>query len=362
MEARTKPDMNFKANGLMFVTFSLAVVYIFIAFSTARKKATCVETLSWKSDAYKVDTNLRIEATYNQFQPTKTDNGVMINQLALGSPAGHDASTRLSPGDGDGGSSPEPYQCTASDLQRRSGTILLTTTNSAYLDFTENWLESIRRTRACPNISVVTEDDQAFNNLSNKTMAGLNVLKTQTAKSTTGKLVFNTKEYKKFVNKRQGYILDLLEQGWEVLFSDVDTFWLRDPFLFFQGNFDMALEEDNHNPASYCAGFVYFRPTERTMQFVKEWIRFMANDKTMKPDQVVMNIMIRRKVIAGLKLRVLDSNKFPNGKLFFDDEWRKDKKDFVVVHNNWIVGHDPKVERFQNCSMWLVDHKEFKST
>ncbi|XP_033624314.1 UDP-D-xylose:L-fucose alpha-1,3-D-xylosyltransferase 1-like isoform X2 [Asterias rubens] len=336
--------MHFKANVLMFVTYSLAVVYIFIAFSTTRKKTTCVDTPSLKSDAYKVDTNLRIEATYNQFQPTKT-------------------STRLSPGDGDGdgGGSPEPYQCTASDLQRRSGTILLTTTNSAYLDFTENWLESIRRTRACPNISVVTEDDQAFNYLSNKTMAGLNVLMTQTAKSTTGKLVFNTKEYKKFVNKRQGYILDLLEQGWEVLFSDVDTFWLRDPFLFFQGNFDMALEEDNHEPASYCAGFVYFRPTERTMQFVKEWIRFMANDKTMKPDQVVMNIMIRRKVIAGLKLRVLDSNKFPNGKLFFDDEWRKDKKDFVVVHNNWIVGHDPKVERFRNCSMWLVDHKEFKS-
>ncbi|XP_030846021.1 uncharacterized protein LOC115925986, partial [Strongylocentrotus purpuratus] len=194
----------------------------------------------------------------------------------------------------------------------------------------KRWSESRKQTR----LTAIEEQDKQ---LAGEVMqlAGVHVLQTQSGLASTNKLVFNTNEYKKFVNKRQRYILKFLEGGWEVLFTDVDTFWLRDPFPFLRGNFDLAMEQDNYrkvkpNDRNYCAGFVYFRPTERTLKFVREWIRYMAEDKKLKPDQVVMNHLIRTKKVPRLQVRVLNWDRFPNGKLFFNETWRRERSDFVV--------------------------------
>ncbi|CAN0402284.1 unnamed protein product, partial [Ectocarpus sp. 13 AM-2016] len=31
----------------------------------------------------------------------------------------------------------------------------------------------------------------------------------------------------------------------------------------------------------------------------------------------------------------------------------------LIVHNNWIVGHDPKRKRFRMAGLWVVDDWEF---
>ncbi|XP_022084717.1 UDP-D-xylose:L-fucose alpha-1,3-D-xylosyltransferase 1-like [Acanthaster planci] len=352
MEGKKKPDMRYKSTGIMVLVVFLASLYVLIALSTTQNHVTCLPH-SWQTDAYQIDRKLQVEVTY------KKDREELSRISVKGAKATNDHHGAKQPGQRGAVLTPR-QECTAAELQRRASTVVLTTTNNAFLDMTENWLASIRRTRACPNITVVAEDQQAYRFLSRKAVVGLHIQQTGSGLSTAKKLVFNTKEYKKFVNKRQRYILRFLEQGWEVLFSDVDTFWLRDPFPFLQGNFDMALEVDEYRQKGkkgsfYCAGFVYFRPTERTLRFVREWIRFMEADEKLRPDQVVMNLLIAEKKVPRLKLQVLNSDRFPNGKLFFNETWRRDKRGIVVVHNNWIIGHDPKVERFRNNSMWLVD-------
>ena len=244
--------------------------------------------------------------------------------------------------------------CTLADVKKRPGKVVLTTTNAAFIDFTDNWLESVRRTRACPNITIVAEDDQTMAYYSNKTgqYPGLRVIKTRFGTVSPEILQFNSEPYKKFVNKRQKYVLPLIQNGYEVLFTDVDTYWLKDPFPYFTDDFDLAVERDL--PKFYCAGFVYFKPSKNTIAFLREWIDFMTTDKSLKPDQKVMNDLMKKKKIPGLNVKILDSANFPNGKLFFNEKWRGDKKEIVVVHNNWIVGHDTKVERFKSCGMWSV--------
>ena len=45
--------------------------------------------------------------------------------------------------------------------------ILLTTTNAAFIDFTDNWLASIRRIGPLPFTTIVTQDDIAYDHLHN---------------------------------------------------------------------------------------------------------------------------------------------------------------------------------------------------
>ncbi|XP_038061661.1 uncharacterized protein LOC119732270 [Patiria miniata] len=253
---------------------------------------------------------------------------------------------------------PPTATCTEHALSKKVNKVVLTTTNAAFLDFTDNWLESIKRTGACPNITIVAEDDVTLTYYTKRLTdyPGLHVVRTDSGVTSSKPLIFDTPIYRHFVNKRQRYIQEYLHNGYEVLFTDVDTYWFRDPYPFFEGNFDLAVEEDISR--FYCAGFVYFKPTNRTLKFLQDWIQFMESDTRLKPDQEVMNKLIEQRKVPRLKVRVLDSKHFPNGKLYSSREWRGyHKRDVVVMHNNFIIGHDKKLERFHNYGLWLLQNE-----
>ena len=252
---------------------------------------------------------------------------------------------------------PTKQKQTASKVDSKPDSIVLATTNSVFLDFTRNWLESIRRLKRRPtNITIVTEDEATY-----KAMAKypeVYRVKPSFLLPSNKTLVFDTPEYKAFVNKRPKYILDLLERNHDVLFSDVDTVWLEDPFQYFTGDFDMFIQEDQPAPKLvHCAGFAFYRSTQNTINFVKQWIRRLEINKHKKPDQMVLNIMLREKVIRKhFKVKILDPKKFVSGRVYFDAEWRKNHTDVkpVFLHNNWIIGHDVKVDRFKTLGFWFI--------
>ena len=109
-------------------------------------------------------------------------------------------------------------------------------------------------------------------------------------KSPANKLKWDSPLYNAMVNKRPAYINQRLQKWPNVLFSDVDTVWLSAPFQYLQGDFVIAVEEDQHRPyIAYCAGFVFFKATNNTREFVKGWLRRLHESNTSISDQVIMN-------------------------------------------------------------------------
>ena len=233
--------------------------------------------------------------------------------------------------------------------------VILSTTNAAFLDFTDNWLASIRKIGIHPNITIVAEDKKSYDHYFRT--PDIHVMRADQS-SVSEKLVFDTPEYKTFVNKRAQYILDLLLKGYDVLFSDVDTFWLSDPFPYFEEDYDIFTQLDQGYPDRrvLCAGFVYYKSNRYTIKFVKLWIKKMNRLHNVKPDQVVMNLLMYKKSVPRLRVKVLDPEKFLSGRYYFDAQWRRNNPHVkpVMLHNNWIIGHDRKVERFKNLGMWLT--------
>ena len=249
-------------------------------------------------------------------------------------------------------------QCTQAEINNNPNTIVLTTTNAGFLDVTENMLESIKITRACPNITVIAEDKESYQALSTraKSQPGLHVQRTDSGETTSEKLMVNTAVYNQLVNKRPAYVLSFLEKGYQVLFVDVDTYWFHDPLKNVQWDFDIAMHNEFTAPTYwFCDGFVYYKPTTNTIKFVKEWAHLLATKKKGTADQKVMNSLISNKHINGLKVKTLSASQFPDGHRYFKTKgWKEKNNDTIVVHLSYILGHDEKVKTLKKYGFWVI--------
>ncbi|XP_071477386.1 uncharacterized protein [Diadema antillarum] len=233
--------------------------------------------------------------------------------------------------------------------------IVLITCNRAFLDFAQNWIESVRRLGTRPNVLAIAEDIEAYRTL-RKHPREVAAVMTPRAASPQAALKYLSREYNLLINRRPAYIYRLLQKGKDVLFCDVDMVWLRDPLPYLVGDYDVVLQEDLHDPkVVYCAGFVFFRATNATRSLVWEWMDRIHKARNRLPDQKILNDLLDEKFDPNLRMKVLDSDLFPNGKLYFDVRWREQRRiPPVIVHNNWIEGHELKVERFKEHGFWYI--------
>ncbi len=88
----------------------------------------------------------------------------------------------------------------------------------------------------------------------------------------------------------------LLKCGYNVIFSDADAVWLRDPMAYVRGA-DIAFQRVIYHPPSVsslwgftaCTGFVSFRHDTRTMSFLD---RCIDEHQSFYCDQVAMNVAL----------------------------------------------------------------------
>ena len=244
--------------------------------------------------------------------------------------------------------------------------VVLTTVTSSFIDFTENWLLSISRLGGIhPKIYIIAEDQQTYDHFrATSLMSNINIISAPHFEANSS-LLFDTNEYKNFVNKRPKYILDILDSGHDVLFCDVDIVWFHRPYRYLiDSDVDIYFLQDQGPPDEtvLCAGFALYRATNATKQFMKRWIDEINSFKEPRPDQIVLNrLLIKNKLliekpVPKVKFEVLDPDHFVSGRFYFNESWRKANPHVkpVVLHNNWIIGRDVKVERFKQIGKWFL--------
>ncbi|XP_054756801.2 uncharacterized protein LOC129262837 [Lytechinus pictus] len=252
----------------------------------------------------------------------------------------------------------------ATDIVPRNKRMILATTNSGFLHFTKNWLESLKRSGVQDRIVIVAEDAASFKAINAFTdYPSLEVKLAADAKHhKEGVLKFSSEGYLKFVNKRPSYISHFLKKGFDVLFSDVDIVLLQDPFPHFDDDLDVTLQmdvwkKDNHNHSDvFCAGFVYYQSTNATREFLKRFMeRIAADPKT--PDQVILNRLLRERDIKKMvRIHPMNGDLFVSGRYYFDQSWRAlhTEQQPVMIHNNWIKNSASKVKRFKELGLWYI--------
>ena len=122
---------------------------------------------------------------------------------------------------------------------------------------------------------------------------------------------------------KAGFLSYLLKQGHEVLVSDVDVTWLKDPRAWFRGamgeaEVDMATSTDcllaSHWDLKACwstpfnTGILYLKPTEYTKAFLEDWrVKLETTENKNEHDQDIFNRMLRAN--EGIKVQTIgDAN------------------------------------------------------
>ena len=226
--------------------------------------------------------------------------------------------------------------------------IILMTVNTGYIDFFQNWFWYFQRHQLPVPVIVVAEDETGYKKLSKLHINGKVSVTIERSESnnTESTADFNSKEFNKIVGERPTHILRHLKLGNNVLYCDTDSVWLRNPFPHFIGEFDIWTQMD-FSIRMYCTGFLAIKCNNRTLPFIEAWKKRMVK-LIHTNDQIGFMHLDKSTVrINGLK-----SEFFPAGNQYFRELNDAKYANTVVVHNNFIIGHDRKLERFKNFSLW----------
>ena len=61
--------------------------------------------------------------------------------------------------------------------------------------------------------------------------------------------------------------------------------------------------------------------------------------------------------MLNVRISRLNMNTFPSGDIYFAAKGKNNHSEVVIVHNNFIVGHDKKLERFKQFHLWYNNTK-----
>lgn len=176
------------------------------------------------------------------------------------------------------------------------------------------------------------------------------------------KIGFGTKSQNRFTQRKYEAILHLLDKGEQVLYTDTDIVFIRNPLREIpDGDYDVAIQNDSKSDThgNLCTGFIYLKPTDKSKKLIRGALDLMQSAWFKKVgDQQAFNMMVNNKNLKDpAKIHILDECIFPNGTRYFDNTLpRCTKHEAVIVHNNYLMGLEEKQERFKKHGLMFTSN------
>ncbi|XP_073038882.1 uncharacterized protein At1g28695-like [Primulina eburnea] len=153
-----------------------------------------------------------------------------------------------------------------------------------------------------------------------------------------GEKLYMSGDFIEMMWRRTSFLLNVLEKGYNFIFTDTDVLWLRNPLtrLSMNETLDLQISTDSFNGNSYSelnninTGFYYVRSNNRTISLFETWYDMRKNSIGMK-EQDVLEQLVFHGVLKelGLTPKFLDTLYFSG---FCSDS--QDVNMVVTVHAN----------------------------
>lgn len=233
---------------------------------------------------------------------------------------------------------------------------ILACVNAGYVKsgLVENWYRSLERIDLHKKVIVFGLDEWAVQNLSSVGIPALLWDDHQFASIDTDALEYRTGAWRSIVFAKLELVRQVLLSGIDVLFSDVDIVFLRDPlpFLFrsrrsfwIQSDNSVSMKERHPTKGGHvCSGFYYAKPCQGNINGIaidhKDTMRYEGEQD-----------FLRDQIIAGkLDVSILPLRRFPNGRCWYSGGAHRP----YIVHFNWIRGVEAKISRMKECGLWFI--------
>jgi hypothetical protein len=242
-------------------------------------------------------------------------------------------------------------------------TVITTVTNYGYLLYTLNMLKSLEQFGLDKKILVVCIDKKGSNVLKK---LGYNVYCIDdVSQSELGKFCpWNSKGYDKICYLKLELIYRILSLNKNVLLIDGDIVFRKNPIEDIRGwwkdtIYDVWIQNDaqeNRNTKNMCTGYMFIKTSDRLIELYdcvseagqKKYLTCAFDNN----DQSYFNKFVK----PVCMFNALPLEKYPNGKMFYDNTQTL-KESTIIVHFNWVQGH-LKMAKMKEHKMWLLTPDE----
>ncbi|KAF5940071.1 hypothetical protein HYC85_021238, partial [Camellia sinensis] len=263
-------------------------------------------------------------------------------------------------------------------LADQDKTIVLAVAGYSYKDMLMSWVCRLRHLMIS-NFVVCALDHEIYEF---SLLQGLPVFKDSLAPTNISfnDCHFGTTCFQKVTKVKSRVVLQILKLGYNVLMSDVDVYWFKNPlpFLYSFGPAFLLAQSDEYNktgpinlPRRLNSGFYFVRSDGSTVAALEKVVKHAASSNLSEQpsfydtlcgeggsNRVGDNRCLEPE--TNLTVHFLDRNLFPNGA--YKGLWEGknvratcEKKGCFVLHNNWISGRSKKLERQVLSGLWDYD-------
>ncbi|KAL6969410.1 hypothetical protein U1Q18_029123 [Sarracenia purpurea var. burkii] len=263
-------------------------------------------------------------------------------------------------------------------LADQNKTIVLAVAGYSYKDMLMSWVCRLHRL-LISNFVVCALDREIYEF---SVLQGLPVFKDSFAPTNISfnDCHFGTKCFQRVTKVKSRVVLQILKLGYNVLLSDVDVYWFKNPlaFLYSFGPAVLVAQSDEYNktgpinlPRRLNSGFYFARTDGSTVAALEKVVNHAASSNLSEQpsfydtlcgeggsNRVDNNQCFEPE--TNLTVLFLDRNLFPNGA--YGGLWEGknvkatcEKKGCFILHNNWISGRRKKLERQVLSGLWEYD-------
>lgn len=258
----------------------------------------------------------------------------------------------------------------------KNNTLIVTALNFGYRGIMMNWVCNLRHLNVS-NFVIAAFDDMLYEfaytrglpvYLETEAMHGHNTSLTDAA--------YGTQSFKELTKMKSRVVLRFLQLGYNVVWSDTDVIWFRNPLEdMWSYNADLVIqtnapdnEEANAN-RRINSGFYLAVGNEDVINGFKKVIKY-AEKSRMSEQPCFYDVLCGKEgenrvgdeecFFEGLKLRMLNRGSYPNGitRGIWDVDGGTMQRRFpevFVLHNNWVKGREHKLERLSRHGLIMYD-------
>ena len=243
-------------------------------------------------------------------------------------------------------------------------TIMTTLTNHGYLLYTLNMLKSLRPYGLDQKVLIICMDEKSVVLLRIKGYHAVCVDHATVNRTLAKFCPWNTKGYDQICYVKLELIHRLLTLHANVVLMDGDIVFQKDPLAdlrhwMMAPKGDVWIQNDaqvNTDLNNMCTGYLFIKSNDTMITLYdcvseagKAKYKVCAMDNN---DQSYFNKFVK----PYCAMNALPLEKYPNGKMFYDHV-EQVKNTAVLVHFNWIRGHQ-KMAKMKEHKMWLLTEEE----
>ncbi len=149
--------------------------------------------------------------------------------------------------------------------------------------------------------------------------------------------------FRNIVKNKWSIIQKIYQEHKNLCWVDTDIVFVENPIEYISGHEEVLFQGDSPG-STLCSGFMVFNESKECKQMINDCASSEGQD-----DQLIINDVAINKYPENIA--ILNRDLFPNGYAYYTEG---KKENALIVHNNWMVGVDTKIEKFKEENLWYL--------